>query len=101
MAVVRKKQVRKLDLQTGLNKVLLSLKHHKMQPNRWIATTASNLPIYMAQYIASICLLRVTTAVSRPSEYLCISDMPQKAVPAKVGLFTFGSGSVMVSYIAY
>ena len=42
-------------------------------------------------------LLRAATAISRPSEYYCMPDMPQKAVPAKAGLFTFGSVSVVVS----
>ena len=42
-------------------------------------------------------LLRAATAVSRPSEHHCVSDMAQKAVPAKADLNTFGSMSVVVS----
>ena len=45
----------------------------------------------------SACLLRAATAISRPSEHYCTPDMPQKAVPAKADLFTFGSVSVVVS----
>ena len=33
--------------------------------------------------MASTCLLRAATAVSRSSEYYCMSDMAQKAVPEK------------------
>ena len=39
----------------------------------------------------SACLLRAATAGSRPSENYCTPDMPQKAVPAKADLFTFGT----------
>ena len=45
----------------------------------------------------SACLFRAATAVSRPSEHHCMPDMPQKAVPVKADLFTFGSVSVVVS----
>ena len=47
----------------------------------------------------SACLLRAITAISRPSEHFCMPDrdMPQKTVPAKADLFTFGSVSVVVS----
>ena len=45
----------------------------------------------------SACLFRAVTAISKPSEHYCTSDMVQKAVPAKAGLFTFGSVSVVVS----
>ena len=45
----------------------------------------------------SACLLGAATAISRPSEHSCMPDRPQKAVPAKADLFTFGSVSVVVS----
>ena len=44
-----------------------------------------------------VCLLRTAMAFLRPSEHYCIPEMPQKAVPAKAYLFTFGSVSVVVS----
>ena len=44
----------------------------------------------------SACLLRATTAVSKPSEHYCTPDMVQKAIPAKADLFTFSSVSVVV-----
>ena len=48
---------------------------------------------------ASTCLLRAATAISRPSEHYCTSDMAQKAVPVKAGLTTFGSMSVVVGWL--
>ena len=44
----------------------------------------------------SACLLRAAAAVSRASKHYCMSDMAQKAVPAKADLATFGSVSVVV-----
>ena len=43
------------------------------------------------------CLLRAATAISKPSKNYCMPDMPQKTVPTKADLFTFGSVSVVVS----
>ena len=45
----------------------------------------------------SVCLLKAATAILRPSEHYYTPDMPQKVVPAKAGLFTFASVSVVVS----
>ena len=47
----------------------------------------------------SACWLRAATAVSKPSEHYCTTDMAQKAVPANVNLFTFGSVSVVAIII--
>ena len=43
----------------------------------------------------SACLLRATTAISRPSEYWCMFDMPQKVAPVKVYLLTCNSGTMV------
>ena len=45
----------------------------------------------------SACLLRAVMVISRPSKHHFMPDMPQKAVPAKADMFTFGSVSVVVS----
>ena len=44
-----------------------------------------------------VCLLRAATAILRPSEHYYMPDMPPKAAPAKVDLFTFASVSMVVS----
>ena len=47
---------------------------------------------------SSACLLKAAAVVSRPSKHYCMSDMAQKAVPAKADptTCTFGSESVVV-----
>ena len=57
----------------------------------------NNISHPFADLWPNACLLRAATAVSRPSKHWCTLDIPQKSVPGKADLFTFGSMSVMVN----
>ena len=91
--MVKKRHMRKLDHQMDSNKVLLCLKYHKKVAKSMVNNNSQPL----TNLWPSACLLRATTAISRPSKHYCTPDMPQKTVPAKADLFTFDSVSVAVS----
>ena len=63
----------------------------------------NNNNLSFADLWPSAWLLRAATVILRPSEHYCKPDVAQKAVPAKVRLFIFGSASVLVivTYVAY
>ena len=89
MIVAGKKHVRKIDHQMDSNEVLLCLKYHKKSMD-------SNNSHSLADLWPSACFIRAIIAISRSSKHYYTPDMPQKAVPAKVDLSTFGTGLLLV-----